>query len=255
MFSKMFRVFNKPDVSKGLMLKTDPFTFSSDVVYRKKDYFKYSDLKDELLDYKDSKSTIYCVYHMVCKNNDTLFFESLNIKPSVFVIKSGFLGREFNKTANLCVSYRGECSGGVFEVISGQGYFLLYEDGSLDVKLINVLKGSYVVVPKGFKFVIINSSPDKNLVCMSLIGKNSKFVSNERTKVNGGAPLFLTKNGFVRNSNLGPVYHLQEFEGDYLGENIDGGESNSMYSYSFDKKKGLYGEVIYLPEKFKFLFN
>ncbi len=233
-------LFKKNTVS-GLISIYDPLSFSENTIYSKKQTVFSRSVKSELLDYSSDKNLMYSVYYMVTKDFDTLFFESVGIKPSIFAIKPGFIGREFNKTSSMMIEKDGNPKDSLFQVLSGDGYFLIENlDEEKEIILVKVSKGSLVCVPKNYSFVIINSSFSNNLVCISLIAKNAIFIENVLGKTSGAA-LYYTRNGFIKNSNIASSYKLIEYNGDYIS------------NMSFDKEKGIYKECTLLPEKFKFL--
>ncbi len=100
----------------------------------------------------------------------------------------------------------------------------------------------FIFIEKGKSFTIINSSNIENLTLICLKEKGSIFNFQVLRKY-AGTLLYLTKNGFLKNNNFASNYILNEFDGDYIKD---------LY---LDKNKGLYKELVSLPEKFNFLKN
>jgi oxalate decarboxylase/phosphoglucose isomerase-like protein (cupin superfamily) len=203
--------------------------------------FSTSNYDKELLDPPKYPIETFEIYFNIKKNHDTLIFETSNTKCNLFVIYPKMIGREFNKTTSFTTYYKGEKKDTIFEIISGQGYFILETlEPTKDIKIIQIAKNSIIIIPRQYSFTIINTSPTENLLCINMIGKRTKTIGNILTKSCGNA-LYLLKSGFIKNKNASPAYNLEEISGDFL---ID---------YNFSKEKGLYKEFIELPEKFNFL--
>lgn len=227
----------------GLINSYSSFSFNEGVSFSRKEDFSAKSLKGELLDPSSSTKCIFSVYWNVAKKEDRLMLESSNFKCSVIVLNKGFVGREFNKSCSFRTVYRGNSKDAIFEVLSGKGYFLLESvlvEGKREIKLVEVKKGSKILVGKGSTFVLINSSEDEDLVCLSVIGKNTKFECCNLKK-SYGAALFYTKGGFVRNENVDSSYNLEDYKGNLLKE------------FGLDGRKGLYEQILQSTDKFGFL--
>lgn len=243
MFKKISVFFGnlESNSSVDLINTFNPLSLSKNTVFFKEHVFKFLDFKNELLDLKSLSKNSFSVFWRISRSSDQLIFESLNFKCNLFVLDSKFVGREFNKTTSFSVDYNGKSKAALFEVLSGDGFFILEDlDDVREIKVISVSKGSYVYIPAGCVFTMINSSVDKEFVCLSLIGKNTRFKTNVLASL-CGAGVFYTKSGFIRNQNLGPNYNLKDYLGDYLED------------LSFNKEVGLYQEFLNIPEKFNFL--
>lgn len=256
MFAKFKSLLSKKNIDTFIIDKEN-FKFAGDVCFSRQENFNTFDLKDELLDIQKKKQEIFSIYWNVFKLKYKLTLVSALIKSSIFVLKPGKIGREFNKTLCYLTKYKGELKPALFEVLNGEGYFILENNRKIKlVKVVKVKTGSQVYVPKGFKFTLINSSENKNLICLSLLGKDTRFYSNI-CKLQKGASLFYTTQGFVRNKNVEPSYRLENFEGDYLideeSRELFGQKDVFLDTLAFDKKKGLYMEFMSFPEKFNFL--
>ncbi|MDA3856515.1 MAG: hypothetical protein PF569_09750 [Candidatus Woesearchaeota archaeon] len=227
--------------SNNLVINFDSFSLAKNTVFFKEDVFRFLDFKDELLDMKNLNKKSFSVFWRISKNSDQLLFESLNFKCNLFVLDHKFFGREYNKTTSFSVDYNGVSKSALFEVLHGEGFFILESlDEIREIKVVAVSKGSYVYIPSGQVFTMINSSKSSNMVCISLLGKNTRFKTNVLAKFCGSG-VFYTKLGFIRNQNIGPNYTLKDYFGDYLED------------LSFDKEVGIYQEFLNIPEKFNFL--
>lgn len=240
MLSKMFNFFGTNN-SNFLISCFNPIQFSKNVIFKDCRVFYSSYLKDELLDPVLKKKEVFSIYTRVCKSSDLLLFQSFDVVFDIYSINCGFLGREYMKTISFCAKHDEMSREVIFRVLNGEGFFLL--ENTLDrreVKFIKVKKGDFVLIPKDWAFIMINSSTSQNFVASCLRDKSVRIKKDLFRDVNG-AFLFYTKTGFIKNKNVGPYYNLQEYFGDYLED------------YIFEKELGLYGEFIKFPEKFNFL--
>lgn len=255
----MFKKF-KTMLSKNndtFIIDKNDFKFAEDVCFSRQENFSSLDLKDELLDSQKNIFNIYSIYWNVYKLKYKLTLVSSLIKSSIFVLKPGKLGREFNKTFCYSTKYKDELKPALFEILNGEGYFILEDDEKIkSIKIVKVKKKSQVYIPKGYNFTLINSTENENLICLSLLGKNTRFYPHY-CKNQMGASLFFTDQGFVRNKNVEPSYRLENFDGDFLvdEESRELFGQNDVYldTLAFDKEKGLYMEFMGFPEKFNFL--
>ena len=233
----------KKKIFKGkneLIFKTNPISFQKNISYNSlKEYTNFEN-KNSYLDAQPNQIKTFQIFDKICKTSDSLFFETANLKCSLFNVFAQLIGREFNKTVPFKVNYKQETQNSIFEVLEGSGYFIL-ENLNLfsEIKLIKVSKNSQVFIPKNYSLTIINSSLTDNLICIALCGKNSKF-EKVNYKKNFGSAIFYTKKGFIKNQNFN-FFKLDEIEGDYLED------------FYFNKEKGIYKEFTDLPEKFNFL--
>jgi len=239
----MFSLFKKK-VECELIKDFKNLDFQKNVLSISKDDFFLENFKYEFLDFEDSNldKSIFSIYKNILKSYDKLLFESSNINCDLFVISCGFLGREFLKTSSIIVEDVN--LNGVhilFEILNGDGYFLIQDkNNKYNLKLIKVKKGSKVLISKNMIFTIINSSENENLVCLSIKSNSFDYKFKVLDK-DFGSVLYFTRNGFIRNQNYLPNYHLEEFEGNYL------------LDYSFNLMKTIYEEFVDIPEKFNFL--
>jgi len=218
-----------------LVKKFNPIVFNSNVSFSKFEEFTFRDIGREFLDKSNFEDVVFFKYDDVCFNYDKKFYEDLDVKNFVLSVPSNFYGREFAKSCSFLAD--GEV---ILEVLSGAGFVLMESVNSSDVNIVKVSRGDFVVIPEDFYFVLINILEFGDFGVFGLLGKNSHLDKLDLENFNG-ANLFFTKSGFVKNLNSEGDYVLKNFEGDFLG------------NYSFDKKIGLYREVMKLPEKFKFL--
>lgn len=240
MIGKLFGKTNIAD-NNHLITSFNPAIIGPKTQFAKHIRFSTFDYDKELLDPPKSSIETFEIYFNIKKNQDTLIFETSNTKCNLFIIYPKMIGREFNKTTSFTTDYKGEKKDTIFEVISGEGYFILEKlEEQKDVKIIKAEKGSIIMIPKEYSFTIINTSKSENLLCINMIGKRTKTLGNVLTKSNGNV-LYLIKSGFTKNKNASPAYNLEEINGDFL------------LDYNFSKEKGLYKEFLELPEKFNFL--
>lgn len=219
---------------------------NNNIVFNKIKDFNLNDIKTEVLDYnkKNSNSLVYKIYSSIRKSSDTLLFESSNLTCDLFVIFSQKIGREYSKTSSISLSNDNFSFNEIlFQTINGSGYFILQDlDDIKNIKVIKIKKDSIVVIPKNHSFVIINDNLEKNLILINLKSKNLEYNFNVLNKYNGST-LYFTDKGFIKNKNISPMYHLEDYKFDFL-EN-----------YKFEKHLGIYNEFISIPEKFNFLIQ
>lgn len=242
----MFNLFKKK-VNCELISNFQKINFQKNILSTSKDDFFFEDYKSEFLDFENLSLdvSIFSIYRNILKNYDKLLFESSKINCDLFIVNSGFVGREYFKTCSMFIENVNLVSVPIlFEVLNGEGYFLIQDkNNSSNLKLIKVNKGSKVLIPINFIYTIINSSETEKLVCLSLKDSLFDYKFKVLEKKFGGVLYFTKNNGFIRNQNYLPSYHLEEFEGSYLGD------------YSFNLDKSIYKEFIDIPEKFNFLKN
>lgn len=240
MISKIFS-FLKNNNSNDLITDIKSMKFSKNVQFKDKKKFYSTDFKYELLDPIIEKKEVFSIYTGVCKDSDLLLFQSFNLIFDIYVLETGFLGREYMKTISFCAKDENNSREIIFRVISGVGFFLLENTKNRnEVKFIKVKAQDFVLIPKDWAFIIINSSSQNKFILSCLRDKSVKIQKN-LFKDQNGAFLFYTKTGFVKNQNVGPYYHLEEYTGDFLQD------------YIFDKQLGLYKEFVHFPDKFHFL--
>lgn len=244
MFEKIINIFDKKennDKCENLIVNFNPFTLCENSKFIRKEEYDLIDLKNELLDPKKSKDKIFTIYWNIYKKEDSLIFETSNLKCNIFILFPRLIGREYSKTLIFNTIYKEESKEALFEIMKGEGHFIL--ESNFDEKKVIVVKvkeKDLVLVPKDYSFVIINSSENQELVCFSVIGKNTRFEKNKFNFYNG-CSLYYTKQGFIKNENIDFLYKLENYEGNYIFDN------------SFNKKNSLYEEFVKFPEKFNFL--
>lgn len=226
--------------NKSLVSKYNPLVFGSKTIFSKNEKFFFEDLKKEYLDVNHSNFLIFSKYSNVCFDYDKSFYRDLDLENCIFEVTPNIFGREYSKTCSFRLSKYGESKSGLFEVLSGSGFFILEDNDLGDVVIIKVKSGDLVYVEERFSFVLINSSKINNLTVFSLFSKDCRFEKGIFEKF-GGANLFYTTHGFIRNLNSKHSYNLDNFEGSYIED------------YSFNSELGLYRESILTPEKFNFL--
>jgi len=231
-------IFSK---NKGLIKSFNPLVFNKKVHFANHTIFKVKDYFAEFLDEVNRNKVVFGKFDSICKDYDLPFYKDLDVKNSLFIIQPKLCGRELAKSCSFLTQKNGDDRCALFEVLNGEGYFILESlTERKHINLVKVKKGDRVFVPKGFTFVMINSSNNKSFVCFSLIGKDSNFKQSV-LKNFSGASLYFTKNGFIKNQNAKCDYILNEFEGDFIGD------------FAFDKELGLYKESLLCSDKFNFL--
>ncbi|NQZ84609.1 MAG: hypothetical protein HRU03_02725 [Nanoarchaeales archaeon] len=235
-FTKFDFLFKK----KNLVSKFNPLVFNSNTIFSKNEKYFFDDLKSEYLDVNHNNFLVFSKYSNVCYDYDKSFYEDLDLENCIFEITPNVFGREFSKTCSFNISKYGIDKSGLFEVLSGNGFFILEDNNLGDVVIVKVKKGDYVYVEERFSFVLINSSKLNNLTIFALCSRDCLFEEKVFEKFNG-ANLYFTTHGFVRNLNSKHSYNLDNTEGDYV------------LDYSFDDEKGVYKESLLCPEKFNFL--
>jgi len=243
MFNYLFKFFGI-NFSNELILNYEKVKFNSDIIYKKKYIYTVNNYSNELFDI-NTKSTfeIYSLYTRFQKKIHSLLFETYDVAPDLYILKPGKLKREYFKTLSSCaINFdTGESKEILFQVLSGSGYFLL--ENIVDrkqVKFIKVKKNDIILIPKNWAFIMINNNLCKNFIAICLRNRSVKIKNNIFEDM-GGAFVFYTINGFIKNKNTSPYYHLDEYSGDYLED------------YQFNKNIGIYDEFIKFPEKFNFL--
>ena len=237
----MLNIFKKNNCE--LISNFKNINFSKNIEFEKEFLYNIDSLNNEVLDIQKNKKTpLFKIFYSIHKNYDKLLFKSTNISSDLFVLYPKFLGREYAKTPSISLSNKGfNFNEILFEVLNGEGYFILENlDDIQEIKVIKVKKGSKILIPKNFVFEMINTSKDENLIAINLKQKNLEYKFNTLNK-NYGFTIYLTKTGFIRNQNLSPMYHIEDYIGDYLED------------YSFEKEDTIYKQFTKLSEKFNFL--
>lgn len=238
MFNGIFN-FSRDDFR--LISKYNPLKFFPDFKFSEKVEFKSMDINDELLDSSNNLDLVFTYYKDISKESHRNLILNSKYRFDLFVLKPKVIGRELSKTLSLKYESLDRSKSSILQILSGYGYALLEDlKDEKNLKLVKVEKGSYVYVPKGFVFVLINKSLEENLVCLSLNLRVSELILGTLKSVSG-ATLYYTTLGFVKNKNALAFYSIDEHFGEYVDE------------FSFDKKKGLYVDFLDLPEKFGFL--
>ncbi|MCA9460368.1 MAG: hypothetical protein KC550_07515 [Nanoarchaeota archaeon] len=242
MFQSLKSLFVKKIENKGLILNYFPLQFNDNISIANKNVFLEKNLKFECLDPSNSQKEVFSHYLSVSKDYDKLMFQGMGISFEIIEILPGLIGREYNKTCSLYAKNDFKEFESLFELVYGEAYFFLEKiNDNKIIKIIKVQKGNKIIIPKNYSFTIINTSPDKPLIIYNLHSNEFNYEKKNFEK-NSGTILYLTKNkGFVRNKNVSPIYTLEEFNGDYIGE------------YQFNPELSIYDEFIALPEKFNFL--
>ena len=227
--------------TNSLLKSSNPFSLAQNIDYHNKNYYTIQNIVSELFDPKDSKELIFSHYIDISNSQDTPNLHQNGYRFDLFVLSPKMLGREYAKTCSFIYQDNTKEISLLVEILSGEGYILLEnlsEDKTL--KLITAKKGDFILIPKGFAFILINRSENKNFISLILTKRDALIKSLVFAKSNG-ASVFYTKKGFIKNSNNKSYYDLDEYFGDYL---------DNIY---VNKEKGLYDEVKELPDKFNFL--
>lgn len=240
-FSKLKSILSSNNIP--FLLSNTPLTLTEDARYDEKKYYTLSSLKNELLDPKDSKELIFSYYRNISKNTDRSYINDNGYSFDLFVICSKKIGREFSKTCSLYANELESEKETALQVLSGQGYILLEtidSNDKKDIKIVQVVKGDIVHVPKEFSFTLINSGNMENLNVLALRSSNTSY--KEKVLENTcGSSLYYTKNGFVRNSNARPDYSLEELKGSLVDD------------LNINIQKGIYKDFLEFSEKYNFL--
>lgn len=237
MLSNIKNLFSQSEMKlvKGYEIQS----FSSDTCFYKKFDYKVCDFNSELFDITNSKDITFTYYIDVYKKQHISLLD--NYRFDLIFLKPMMIGREYSKTASLGYFYNEDLKSTIIQILSGEGYVLVEDlKDDRNLKIVKVSKGSYVYVPNGFVFILINKSDSNNLVALTLTSRKTQLRHSLLEKENG-ATLYYTRTGFVKNKNAKPYYTIDEHFGDYVN------------NFSFDKKKGLYLDFIELPERFVFL--
>lgn len=124
---------------------------------------------------------------------------------SIFILKSGQNGTEYNKTEGFLSSYNGVHS---FVCLYGQGVILMQrnDDGgeAKEFKLVTLNPGRRVLVPAGWVMCLVNIG--KNLfVVLGNVDINSKYLDSKPIFEKGGLAYFVVEKkgeiGFEQNPN------------------------------------------------------
>lgn len=255
MFTNFFNI-RKKTLKNGLIKDFSNMVFNRGVHFSKIENYSNVDLKEYVLDKIKLSCNVFSIYYDIYNTQNKLMLDSALVKFNIFSVEPGFVGREFNKTCSYRILYKGDYKAGLFEVLSGNGIFILEDERKIkNVKIIKVKKGDFVFVPFDYNFVMINSSENEKFVCLSVIGKNTKFVKSLQQQ--NGSAIYFAKVGFARNKNVEPSYKLENLEGDYLKDarfkDFAGDIVYDKNVLNFSKEKGLYNEFLEFPDKFNFL--
>ncbi len=209
----------------------------------------YEEAKDVYLEKGAEEQELYWMYRYMEKSVDTDVFELNKAEYDITVIKPGKIGPEFIKTSG---HYHGYVPNTemtypeVYEVIDGNINYLLQTkpdmEGNVDVVIVEASIGDKIIVPPNYGHVSIN------------IGENYAVSSNlqfrdlpatadyESFKVNNGAALYRTDNGWDNNLN-------------YKIRSLKKVTPKEKPEWGLTKLKPLYSSFIESPEKFKFIIE
>ena len=147
----------------------NPLTFFNEVKFENQFDFKTNDFSFEFLDETKKDELVFTIYDSIYKKYDEEYYKESYLKNSLFVIPPGLFSRELAKTSSLINKKDGDNKSSLFEVLNGEGYFILEDIGVKNIiKLIKIKKGDRVFIPKNNAFVIMNSSQKDSLICFSL---------------------------------------------------------------------------------------
>ncbi|MFW6009669.1 MAG: glucose-6-phosphate isomerase family protein [archaeon] len=237
-------MFNFLNQNKRKLLKSsNPIKFTNKVIYEKKENFYTKDYKQELLDINTDSTLTFSIYWNLKIKSDTLLFSFSNIKSNILIVYPQQLGREHSKTTSFKTTYKENSKNNIIQILHGEGYVLLESIEEYSQKIIKIIKVSdnnIVLIPKNYTFTIINTSKNKNLICINFMGKRTNLEPNS-LKLGYGNSIYSTINGFIKNKNFITDYKLEEYQGNYIED------------LNFTNKQSLYEEFIKLPAKFNFL--
>lgn len=225
-----------------LLSSNDPLTLNKEVIYDSKKYYTISDISEELLDPKKKKESIFMYYSNICKGYDKVLLEERKYSFDLISISPKTIGRERSKSCSfMAKNTSGNSKKVLIQILSGNGYVIIQDPNDMkNIVVIEVSKDNYVEVKEDYAFLFINSSDDE-MFNVLILRDSEVYLEEMVLKSINGAILYYTTSGFIKNFNADPSYELDDHKGNYIGD------------LSFDTQKGLYLEVMDIPEKFNFL--
>lgn len=213
-----------------------------------------AEMRDTLLDPgAKGAGELYFMYRDLCLSKDKEMFKSLNLRFDVTIMRSGFTGREFIKTAGhyhpmipgLGISYPE-----IYEVIHGGALYLLQKIRTLadprrtvDVVAIEARPGDRVVIPPNYGHVTIN--PYKTtLVMTDVTADGFQSVYGPYKSLRGAAYHLVLeegKPGWVSNSKYINPPKIRQME------------AKEFPGLGLTRGKALYEVLVKNPESFELL--
>jgi len=215
-----------------------------------------NDLKDVLYEKKRTKTApnleLYYVYRDLADSEaDWMKIIKYNLRYDITIMRSGRIGREFNKTVGhdhpiipgTSITYPE-----IYFVLEGKAIFLLQNsenDKILDIKAIKAKSGDKIIVPPNYEHLIINIGKKRLKTCNWIA---RIFSSNiyKPFRLKSGFGYYALKGLFgikwIKNKNYGSIPKLK-FE-----------KPNNFYNFHIFKNESLY-DLLKSPSKLDFLNN
>jgi len=202
--------------TSGLPIKLDKnkqIIFSPEANKVEVDIRTYNEIKDVLMQpFAASKKTkFYYMYRNLCLNKNKAHIADNGLRYDITVIPGIKIGKEFNKTAghfhklvpNTNLTYTE-----VYEVLYGEGHYLLQKNDNTDFILIKAKPGDKVVVPPNYAHVTTNPT-NKVLVAANWMALASKSNYNS-IKNKKGLMWYYTTDGWIKNKNYSKTIEPRE---------------------------------------------
>jgi glucose-6-phosphate isomerase len=239
--------------TSGLPLSADEkgkLTFGNGLPPVRADIRYKKDMLDVLYEPEgDGPDELYFMYRDICRPEDRDLLQKHKLRYDVTAILSGYVGKEFIKTAG---HYHPIKPGTemtypeVYEVLHGTAHYLLQTDSDEDgveAILVEAKAGDKVLIPPGYGHITINPGPSilimSNWVCSDFASVYGPI------KEWGGAAYFEVADGkesqFIVNPRYQPTPRLST-------RNVE-----DMPEFGLVRGRPMYPEFLKAPEKFGFL--
>lgn len=200
----------------GLPIKVDK---NKDLIYSKEiepvpvAIRTYLEMKDVLMQPQASgvKTNFYYMNRDVCFKHHQKTLRENNLRYDIIVIPPLKVGREFNKTVGHFHKFVPQTNltyTEVYEVIYGEGIYLLQKIDGTDFIVVRAKAGDKVIVPPNYAHVTIN--PGREILVSSNWMARSSKSTYEAIKNKRGLMYYCTTEGFVKNKNYKNIPELRE---------------------------------------------
>ncbi|MDH7594101.1 MAG: glucose-6-phosphate isomerase family protein [Methanomicrobiales archaeon] len=154
-----------------------------------------------------SEPAYYMYRDLARRQEDRDWLLTQRVRFDITVIPPKTICGEYVKTKG---HYHPENDDGVaypelYEVLAGEGHFLLQSLDLRDIVCINATMGEKVLVPPGYGHVTINPSPVRTLVMANLVSSEFESIYSPYEERCGAAYYEMIGNQFVRNPCYGRI--------------------------------------------------
>ena len=198
------------------------------------------DMKDQLLNSAVSSPRTF--YYQYCSVDYDSVYKKKAIKMNIFSVFPDVVGIEFIKT-------RGRTSDHypiALEAVYGRGFVLMQHVDSSDVVLGSVKKGTKIIVPPRYTYVVVNVGTS-HLVFLEIMSDSASISEKGLEAYNGMSYYVIRKNGkyeIVQN----PRYRLDKCYSKVVW-------NNNLSNYKIKENVPLLKQIMQKNDNFKWLFK